>query len=113
MKKMILSRAKFDNVFDGWILAIVLMLWFLASIPVYSQAVGGSLSGMITDVSGAAVPNAIVSIANVATGVTTNAQGIYNAPNLLPGSYQVTVSAPGFQTAIASGVILTVGPNKS
>src|ERR1700676_506805 len=87
--KMIMSRTIFDNVFIGWIPVIVLTLWCLASIPVYSQVVGGSLSGTVTDESGAALPKATVSIANVATGVTTsvtsNAQGIYNAPNLLPG----------------------------
>jgi hypothetical protein len=111
--KMIMTRPKLDNLFIGWIPVIVLTLWFLASIPVYSQEVGGSLSGTVTDASGAALPKATVSITNVATGVTTNvvtnAQGIYNAPNLLPGNYQVTVSALGFGTTVHGGVILTVG----
>jgi outer membrane receptor protein involved in Fe transport len=113
MMKIMRTGAKSGNVFVGCIPAMVLMIWFLAPIPVYSQVVGGSLSGTITDESGAAIPKTTVSITNVATGVTTNVttnvQGIYNAPNLLPGNYQVTVSAPGFQTAIESGVILTVG----
>src|ERR1700732_1968725 len=113
MTKIMKARTKFDNVFVGWIARIVLTLCFLASIPGYAQMVGGSLSGTVTDESGAAIPKDTVSITNVATGVTTNVatnvQGIYNAPNLLPGNYQVTVSAPGFQTVIESGVILTVG----
>jgi hypothetical protein len=50
---------------------------------------------------------------NVAMAVTvnvhTNAQGIFNAPNLLPGKYQVTVSATGFEVVVQSGVMLTVG----
>jgi len=113
MTKIMKARTKFDNVFVGGIARIVLTLCFLASIPGYAQMVGGSLSGTVTDESGAAIPKATVSITNVATGVTTNvatnAQGIYNAPNLLPGNYQVTISAPGFQTVIEGGVILTVG----
>jgi Carboxypeptidase regulatory-like domain/TonB dependent receptor/TonB-dependent Receptor Plug Domain len=86
---------------------------FLMSIPVYSQVVGGTLSGTITDASGAAVPNATVAIKNGATGVITNAasnaQGLYNAPNLLPGTYEVTVTAAGFDTKAISNVILAVG----
>src|ERR1700730_10161288 len=113
MRKTIMARTKSRNVSGGVIPALVLGVWGLASIPAHAQVVGGSLSGTITDESGAAIPSTTVSITNVATGVTTNvtanAQGIYNAPNLLPGNYQVTVSAPGFQTAIESGVILTVG----
>jgi hypothetical protein len=113
MMRVMRARTRSENVFDGCVSAMVLMVWFLASIPLYSQVVGGSLSGTITDESGSAIPKATVSITNVATGVTTNgttnAQGIYNEPNLLPGSYQVTISAPGFDTSIQSGVILTVG----
>src|ERR1700680_1063906 len=113
MTKIMRARTKFDNFFVGWIPLVVLTLWFLASIPGYAQVVGGSLSGTVSDESGAAIFKATISIANVATGVTTNletnVQGIYNAPNLLPGNYQVTVSAPGFQTEIERGIILTVG----
>jgi hypothetical protein len=90
-----------------------LTLGFLISTPVYSQIVGGTLSGTITDASGAAVPNATVAIKNGATGVITNAasnaQGLYNAPNLLPGTYEVTVTAAGFDTAVISNVVLAVG----
>jgi Carboxypeptidase regulatory-like domain/TonB-dependent Receptor Plug Domain/TonB dependent receptor len=111
--KMIMNPTKLDNVFIAWIPAIVLTLWFLASIPVYSQTVGATLSGTITDESHAAIPKATVSILNEATGVattvTTNADGIYNAPNVLPGNYQATVSADGFQRTIQNGIILTVG----
>jgi carboxypeptidase family protein/TonB-dependent receptor-like protein len=92
---------------------IVLMICYMCTSALYAQVVGGSLSGTITDEAHGAIPNATVSILNVATGVsttvTTNAEGIYNAPNLLPGNYQVTVSAPGFQKLLQSGVVLTVG----
>jgi hypothetical protein len=75
--------------------------------------VGGTISGTISDRSGAVVANATVSLQNLATGVSTavktNAQGLYSLPNLLPGNYQQTVSAAGFEKAIRNGIVLTVG----
>src|ERR1700704_3698695 len=92
----------------GHTLAVVSMLALFASIPVFAQVVGGSLSGTITDASGAALAGATVSLKNVATSVvttvTTNAQGIFNAPNLLPGNYQATISSLGFQTSIQNDI---------
>jgi hypothetical protein len=91
----------------------VLGLSCLISMPVRAQVAGGMLSGTITDPSGAAVPNAQVSIKNSATGitrdVTTNSDGFYSAANLLPGSYEVSVSATGFNTEIKKGVVINVG----
>jgi hypothetical protein len=79
----------------------------------YAQVVGATLSGTVTDASGAAVPNVQVSIKNRATGVTravtADAVGFYTAPNLQPGNYDVTFSASGFTTEVSSGVTLTVG----
>jgi len=55
----------------------------------YAQISGATLSGTVTDASGAVVPQAAVSIKNVATGIergnTSNAAGFYSVPNLLPG----------------------------
>src|SRR5579864_4590029 len=108
-----LSRNKPGTIFSICIHALILTLAFLISTPVYSQIVGGTLSGTITDASGAAVPNATVTIKNGATGVITNAasnaQGLYNAPNLLPGTYEVTVTASGFDTKVINNVVLAVG----
>ena len=76
-----------------------LLLSVVFSHPAHAQVVGGTISGTISDKSGALVPNATVSLTNLATGVTTtvttNAQGLYSLPNLLPGNYQQTVSAAG------------------
>jgi len=80
---------------------------------VHGQVVGGTISGTISDKSGAVVVNATVSVKNLATGVSTavktNAQGLYSMPNLLPGNYQQSVSAAGFDISIRNGIILTVG----
>src|SRR3984957_10891110 len=81
--------------------------------PLAAQIVGGTITGKVTDVSGAAILGAQVSIDNAATGVstttTTNAQGIYNLPNLLPGDYRAKVTTKGFETSVQTGVTVTVG----
>ncbi len=96
---------------------LTLALTGLVSGPVYAQVAGATLNGIVSDASGAGVPNANVSIKNTATGVvsdiTTDSDGFYSAPNLLPGNYDVTVSAPGFSTAVQSGLTLTVGAVKA
>jgi len=101
------------NTRSGLIFALIFALVFLASIPMYSQVVGGTILGTITDPTGAAIPSTKIVIKNVATGVittvTTNAQGIYNAPNLLPGTYEATISAAGFESVVQSGIALAVG----
>src|ERR1700676_1488309 len=85
----------------------------VVSLPLRAQVAGGTLSGTITDASGAVVPSAEVEIKNSATGITktmtTSTEGYYTAPNLLPGNYEVAVSAPGFNTAIKNGIVINVG----
>jgi hypothetical protein len=105
-------------VFNSFGLALTLfsILAILFSVPIGAQVAGGTLSGTITDPSEKLVPQAQVSITNMATGitttVTTNSDGFYIAPNLLPGEYQVTVTAKGFSTETRKGISLTVGANQ-
>jgi hypothetical protein len=91
----------------------LLFLAVLAPAPLYGQVAGATVSGTVTDVNGGPIPGATISIKNVATEVTrdlkTNDAGFYSVPNLLPGSYEVTVAAPGFSTEVRSGIRLTVG----
>src|ERR1700730_10263666 len=105
-------RSQSGNSLAGVVLA-VLTLGFLGSIPSYSQVVGGTISGTAFDTSEVVISGAELSIMNAATGVntivTTNGKGIYNAPNLLPGTYTVTISAAGFQTKVEDGMSLAVG----
>jgi len=90
----------------------ILALTFMIPVPLHAQVSGASLSGTISDPQGAAIPIAIISVKNVATAVsfevTTNAVGFYTVPNLTPGDYEVSVTAPGFSSAITK-VTLTVG----
>ena len=102
---------------DLTVLTLIVILAAVFLVPsetrMYAQVAGATLSGTVTDASGAAVPNAQVSIKNTATGVSrgvsADSAGFYTAPNVLPGSYQVTFSAPGFTTEVSNGVSLTVG----
>jgi Carboxypeptidase regulatory-like domain len=94
---------------------LALVLIYSVSIPseVQAQVAGGTITGTIVDSSGRFIPNANVSITNVDTGinrkVTTNEDGLYIAPNLLPASYELTFTATGFKTEVRRGIGLTVG----
>ena len=107
------SRISFRMHSFIWTAVVLLMLGISCSDLASAQVAGGTLSGTITDPSGATVPQAKVVIKNVATGVertvTTNTEGYYTTPNLLPGEYQVTVTAKGFNTEIKTGIVMTVG----
>jgi Carboxypeptidase regulatory-like domain len=83
----------------------VVVIALLAFAPfAYSQSniSAGSISGTVTDPSGATVPNAPVTITNTATGhainLTTNSSGTYTTGALPPGPYTVKVAAKGFQS---------------
>ena len=82
-----------------------------------AQVAGATLSGLITDLTGASIANAKVSIRNVGTGeareVLSNGDGFYSAPNLLPGSYDVSAAAEGFAKVVQRGITLTVGAQQS
>src|SRR6202158_1622960 len=95
----------------------MLTLALLLSTPVYAQVAGATLSGTVRDASSAVIANAKVSIKNTATGVprdvTTDSAGLYSAPNLLPGIYEVTIVATGFSTSVQTGLTLTVGATQA
>ena len=71
----------------------------------------GSLVGTVTDPSGAVVPNADVTATDASQGQTkqgkTDSGGRYNVVDVLPGTYTVTVAAPGFRKAEENKVVIT------
>lgn len=95
-----------------WLVTLLLLSGFRA-VPLQGQVAGATLSGVISDPSGAGIPNTDVSIKNVMTDVVrdvkTDSDGYYTAPNLLPGRYEVTVTAAGFATVVQKEITLTVG----
>src|SRR6266852_5342012 len=94
--------------------ALAATVW---AVPASAQVAGATLSGLVTDEQGGPVAGATVSIKNVGTGVVheapTNTDGLYAAPNLLPGSYEVTVSGKGFRTLVQKGITLNVGAQQA
>ncbi len=99
--------------FGVTLVALMLIYGATVSVHVQAQVSGGTISGTVVDSSGRVIPNASISITNIATGisraVTTNTDGVYTAPNLLPGTYDLTFTAAGFKTEVRSGIGLTVG----
>src|ERR1700730_5041759 len=94
-------------------LSMTLFFGFFAAVAAHSQVTGATLGGTVTDPSGAAVPGAQISVKNNATGVTrevtSDSSGLYTVPNVIPGDYEVRVSAKGFSTARQANVSLAVG----
>jgi hypothetical protein len=99
------------------VLSVVLVLSAFGAQRLHAQAVGATLGGTITDQSGGVVANAAIVILNTATGetrnVSTNADGIYSAPNLQPGVYSISVTATGFQKTVQPSMTLTVGATQT
>jgi len=91
-----------------------LVLAFLA-LPAYSQLYDGSISGTVTDPSGAVVPGAKVVATDVDKGFefpgTTDGAGHYLLRNIPPAKYNVSVESPGFETQRKQGVVITVNLN--
>jgi hypothetical protein len=83
---------------------------FLSSMTLYAQT--AQLSGTVRDPSNAAIPQATVEASDQATGARyrtqTNETGSYTLPYLTPGTYDLTVEAPGFRTVRQTGVRLDV-----
>src|SRR5579872_3348781 len=98
----------------GITLAFAACLLLLASPPpALAQEFRATLTGTVTDASGAVVSKAEVTATNVDTGSTytalTSDAGVYYIPYVVPGTYTVKASAAGFKTAIQDKVLLLAG----
>ena len=94
-----------------WItLALGCAFVFLSSSMLLSQGERGTLDGIVTDTSGAVVPNAeVVALhtgTNIETKTSTTDAGVYRMPYLPLGTYKITVKGNGFQSAVAENVTL-------
>lgn len=82
----------------------------------YGQEYQGSITGLVTDSSGAAIVGASVQVVNEQTHFVTpavsNGTGSYSAPFLMPGTYDVKVGSKGFAPNEQTGVVLVAGANK-
>ena len=78
----------------------------------FAQEFRGTINGRVSDATGSGIPNAKVTVKNIATNeqtvVATTAAGDYAAPFLIPGKYTVTAEAPGFKEEIRDSVEVRV-----
>jgi len=81
-----------------------------------AQTSGGSIRGTVSDPSGAVVPGAVITIEAVSTSenwmLVSSSAGLYNAPNLPVGRYNVTVKALGFSPAERTDINVQVGAER-
>jgi hypothetical protein len=97
----------------GFVLAAICML---VPAMVQAQELRGKITGRVTDASGAVIPGATVKVTDVArsvtTTLTTNEEGLFDAPYLLPGTYQVAVEIPGFKKALEDNVQVAINDTR-
>ena len=94
-------------------LVLLVLLLATSTIQLWGQAgASAQISGLVTDPSGAVVPNAKVTATQVDTGMVRTTlggpDGIYVLPNLPVGSYRLEVEASGFNTYVQTGILLEV-----
>jgi hypothetical protein len=94
--------------------AAAALLFVAAALPLTAQTSGvGNINGTVTDLSGAAVPGAAVTVLDTDTGITrlltTNADGSYAATFLQPGHYEIILGGGGFGKIDRKNLVLTVG----
>jgi hypothetical protein len=103
---MSLERLAFRAKMFG--LLSLLALSSMCAQSAFGQADTSSLSGTITDSSGAVLPSAKITVHNNATGkeyaTTATGTGFYTVTNLAPGTYTVRVEATGFETEVQQGI---------
>src|SRR5260370_2772728 len=82
--------------------AVVLFILLASGHSAMAQSVFGQILGTVTDATGAAVPNAIVTVTDVAKGTVVNLQsngaGEFTADHLIPDTYNIKVAATGFKS---------------
>jgi hypothetical protein len=96
----------------------VLILLFLISLPLaLAQSNRGAITGIVTDTSGAIIPNATVTAVETGTNTTYTAkssqQGTFSFPQVLVGSYDITATAPSFQSQQQTGIQVLINTTSS
>jgi hypothetical protein len=98
------------NMFRKSILRMVIILVLAATAG--AQSTAGTITGTVSDITGAVLPGVDVTVTNEGTNLTrnlvTNESGLYTAPQLPIGIYRVEAQLPGFQTAVQSGIQLRI-----
>ncbi|HTD96010.1 MAG TPA: carboxypeptidase-like regulatory domain-containing protein, partial [Edaphobacter sp.] len=99
------------TILERLLVLTIFALGLMAS-PLMAQNTTGSITGRLTDTSGAVVPGAKVTVENTGTGekrmLTSDGSGGFTATLLLPGGYSVTSELEGFKTEVRNGITLQV-----
>jgi len=94
---------------------ICLAIFMMSGVTAISQLTTATITGTVTDQSGAAVPGVTVTLKNTDTGISRTAQtienGKYEALSLPAGNYEISAALTGFRTVVHTGISLTVGQN--
>src|SRR5512146_575083 len=98
---------------QGWgVFSILLIALALLVVPGAWAQDNATISGTATDASGAVVPNATITLTNIATGVvrqsTVNSVGAYRFVNIAAGNYTLSATATGFQKFTKTGIVVNV-----
>src|SRR5262249_15799492 len=99
------------------VLAVALLTLVSSAFSLLNAQALSGIQGTVIDATGSVVPNAKVTATNTATQVAshtvTSSSGTYTITDLIPGSYNIQVEAPGFQTSVHNGVLVEVGRQSS
>ena len=95
------------------VLAVVVVVGWISGVLLHAQVDTGSISGTVTDASGAVVSGAKVTLTNLGTGAalsqTTSADGVYTFSPVRIGTYKLDATAQGFQTTTHPDVTVNIG----
>ena len=100
------------------VLALLALLSLARAPQLGGQVISGEIDGKVTNLSGALVPGATLTITDLSTKrlvrtVTSNSHGEYTAALLPVGTYSITITAPGFQKTTIDSVVVNVGENET
>ena len=97
--------------------AVLLLALILLASTSFAQQLTGTLSATVTDSAGAVVPNAKVTMKNDASGdvrtTVSNGSGYFSITAVQPGSYSVSIEAPGFKSWTQNGITFSQGDSRT
>jgi len=95
-----------------WVSTSLLTFFLLACTALAQTSSSGTLTGVVADEKGAAIPGATITARNIGTNAertaTTSSEGVYEISQLVPGTYRVEVQAQGFSKVVHDNVVVNV-----
>ena len=109
-------KSRTANLVKGFAIMASVIAVLCLPVSLRAQELRGKIKGRVLDQNKAAVPGATVQVTdasrNVTLTLTTNNDGLFEAPYLLPGSYQVVVEAAGFKKSIQDNVQVEINQTR-